>query len=227
MDELDKLIEFSASGNNFRYFPDIDSMSEKELNEFDYYRGFPCPHGHNIRDKENHWCYHCAIKIQSNICGFDMNYLHKDYKTKYHRLWKHIKVKDPEECWEASLPGKRGPHRVCFPSYRSQYSCQKAENTTAHKAIYQCAWGDIGNMFVTRLCGNPWCLNPLHMTSKWNRRAMPKRIKPFYLDFEAEKLMRMSKAELLHREEEIITEDYKPTIEHPLIVKDTPDYDEG
>ena len=72
MDELDKLIEFSASGNNFRYFPDIDSMSEKELNEFDYYRGFPCPHGHNIRDKENHWCYHCAIKIQSNICGFDI-----------------------------------------------------------------------------------------------------------------------------------------------------------
>ena len=39
--------------------------------------------------------------------------------------------------------------------------------------------------------------------------------------------MRISKAKLLNRDQEIIEEDYKKTILHPLDVKDIPDYDEG
>ena len=211
----------------FRYINNIDELSDSQLDQKGYYIGFPCAHGHVIRDKKEHWCYQCIKKIKSNICGFDINYLNTDYKTKYQRLWANIHIKNFDECWEANLPGKRGPHRVCFPSYRSEYTKQKAENITAHKVIYQCAWGDIGNMFVTRLCSNPWCLNPLHMTSKWNRRTYPKTIKPFNNNFEAAKLMRISKARSLNREQEIIEEKYPKTINDPLSVKDTPDYDEG
>jgi hypothetical protein len=65
------------------------------------------------------------------------------------------------------------------------------------------------------------------MTSRWNRRTYPKKIEPFVLDFDAPKLMRINKAKLLNREQEVIKEDYKNTIEHPLSVKDAPDYDEG
>ena len=213
--------------SSFRYVEDINNLTEKELDEHGYYIGFPCPHGHVIRDKKEHWCYHCARKIQSNVCGFDLNYLHKDYKTKFYSLWGHINVKGFNECWEASLPGKRGPHRVCFPSYRSQYSCQKAENITAHKIIYHCAWGDIGSLFVTRTCNNPWCLNPLHMKSRWNRKFYPNKIQPFIKTFDPAKLMRLSKAKLLNREQEIIEEKYPNTIGHPSIIRDTPDYDEG
>ena len=213
--------------NSFRYVEDINNLTEKELDKHGYYIGFPCPHGHVIRDKKEHWCYHCAVKIQSNVCGFDINYLHKDYKTKFNSLWGHIKIKDFNECWEASLPGKRNLNRVCFPSYRSQYTCQKSENTTPHKVIYNCAWGDIGNVFVTRLCSNPWCLNPLHMFSTFNRRLYPTKIQPFCTKFDAAKLMRLSKAKTLNREQEIIEEKYSKTIKHPLTVKDAPDYDEG
>ena len=39
--------------------------------------------------------------------------------------------------------------------------------------------------------------------------------------------MRISKARLLNREQEIIEEKNKKTINDPLTVKDTPDYDEG
>tara|TARA_B100000427_G_scaffold79230_1_gene64612 strand:- start:850 stop:1512 length:663 start_codon:yes stop_codon:yes gene_type:complete len=212
---------------DFRYIKDIDELDNKQLKEKDYYKGFPCCHGHTIRDINHHWCYHCVKKIESNICGFDINYLHTDYKTKYQRLWANIHIKDFNECWEANLPGKRVPHRVCFPSYRSQYSCQKSENTTAHKVIYNCAWGDIGNVFVTRLCSNPWCLNPLHMFSTFNRRLYPTKIQPFCTKFDAAKLMRLSKAKTLNREQEIIEEKYSKTIKHPLTVKDAPDYDEG
>jgi len=227
MSKLNELIEMSSEKTNFRYIANIDKVSIKELKKYNYYIGFPCAHGHVIRDKDEHWCYHCAIKIQSNICGFDINYLNIDYKTKYHTLWKKIDIKAPEDCWPVSLPGENIPNRVCFPSYRSQYSCQKSENINAHKVIYSCVWGDVGSLSVTRLCSNPWCMNPLHMMSKWNRRSMPKKVTPFVLDFDAKKLMRISKAISINREEEIKTENYKKTITNPLDVKDTPDYDEG
>ena len=63
----------------------------------------------------------------------------------------------------------KSPNRICFPSYRTFIVDKNQENVNAHKAIYQCAWGDIGSMSVTRLCSNPWCGNPLHMISSWNK----------------------------------------------------------
>ena len=65
------------------------------------------------------------------------------------------------------------------------------------------------------------------MTSRWNRRHPPRTMDPFCVEFDAQKLMRISKAKLLKRSNEILKEDYKKTIAHPLEVKDTPDYDEG
>lgn len=212
---------------NFRYINNIDRLTDDELDEKGYYRGFPCVHGHTIRDIKGHWCYHCAMKIKSNICGFDLNYLGNDFKNKYYRLWQRIKVKDPDECWPIDLPGEKAPRRVCFPSYRTFYSKQKSENVTAHKAIYQCAWGDVGSMVVTRMCNNPWCGNPLHMVSSWNCGFPPKKLHPFDTNFNAEKLMLICKARTVNREQEVIQKSYKTTIAHPLHVKDAPDYDEG
>lgn len=39
--------------SSFRYVEDINNLTEKELDEHGYYIGFPCPHGHVIRDKKN------------------------------------------------------------------------------------------------------------------------------------------------------------------------------
>ena len=125
------------------------------------------------------------------------------------------------------LTGNKNPNRICFPSYRTFYSKQKSENVNAHKAIYQCAWGDIGSMSVTRLCGNPWCGNPLHMISSWNAGFPPSKLTPFHIDFDAQKLMRISKARMLNRDQEVIKASYKSTIAHPLHVEAAPDYDEG
>jgi hypothetical protein len=174
---------------SFRHVNAIESLEEEQLNALGYYRGFPCPHGHLIRDSHNNWCYECAKKILSNVCGFDINYLHKDYKHKYAKLWKKIRPASFEECWEMEAPGATTPKRVCLPSYRSQYSKQKSENVNIHKAIYQCAWGDVGVLMVTRLCSNPKCGNPLHMASSFNRTYPPQTVTPFEVDFKAEKLM--------------------------------------
>lgn len=173
----------------FRFLPAIDDLDDLQLDQAGYYRGFVCPHGHVIRDKQENWCYHCVHKIQSNLCGFDLNYLHVEYKAKYEKLWKKITIGAMDECWLIDTPGPYTPKRVCMPSYRSAYSHQKSENLSFHKAIYNCAWGDVGGMVVTRLCGNPKCGNPLHMVSSWNKLFPPESVHPFVLEFQAEKLM--------------------------------------
>ena len=212
---------------NFRHVSGIEALEEDRLNALGYYRGFACPHGHLIRDSEGHWCYECAKKILSNVCGFDINYLHADYKHKYAKLWKKITIGFPEDCWEMEAPGGTTPKRVCLPSYRSGYSRNKSENVNIHKAIYQCAWGDVGNMVVTRLCSNHKCANPLHMVSSFNRSYPPASVTPLEVDFKAEKLMlfnRQSQRESGIRP--VIEKEYKNVITHPEYVKDRPEYNE-
>lgn len=211
----------------FRYVPEIESLSDQELEEHKYYRGYPCAHGHVIRDAAKHWCYHCAQKISSNVCGFDVNYLHHDYKVKYASLWKRMPVGFPQDCWLMNQGENKTPARVCLPSYRSGYSKQKSENVNIHKAIYQCAWGDVGSLQVTRLCGDKRCCNPLHLVSSWNRNLPPKTISPLEIEFKAEKLMLYGKRNREQKSmDSVLKKDYKMAITDPQFVKEPPEYNE-
>jgi hypothetical protein len=178
-----------AKKERFRFLAEIDSLTDEQLEGHGYYRGFPCAHNHTIRDSEKKWCYHCVHKILSNRCGFDINYVHTDYKFKYYRAWNKVDIRGPEDCWPIATSDPYYPKRICMPSYRSNYSHQKAENVSFHKALYQCAWGDVGSMVVTRTCENPRCSNPLHMVSSWNQVLPPSQVHPFVLEFQAPKLM--------------------------------------
>lgn len=189
MANLSRIFGKVSHETHFTYDPEIGTKSEEELNKLGFYRGFPCPHGHIIRHIENHWCYFCVQKIIANACGFDINYLESNYKVKYHKLWKQIKIGDPKDCWEIKTNSIYSPGRIKMPSYRSQYSDDLSENVSIHKAIYQCAWGDVGKFRVTRICQNPKCANPLHLVSSWNRALPPKTINQMVLEFNAEKLM--------------------------------------
>lgn len=176
----------------FRYVHKINELEDCELESLGYYRGFPCAFGHNIRDSQEHWCYRCVQKIQSNICGFDVNYLHRYYKVRYQELWASFASGEFDECWEHTFKSSR----INFPSYRTNTSSRWSENVSIHKVIYQCAWGDVGRNFVTRTCGNQNCLNPLHLKSQWNINMPPRTINPFGTTFVYEKLMLAGKREL-------------------------------
>lgn len=200
----------------FRYVPEIDSLSDQELEEHKYYRGYPCAHGHVIRDATKHWCYHCAQKISSNVCGFDVNYLHVAYKVKYESLWNRLSVGSFEDCWEqADLKS-----RFCFPSHRSFWSDQKAENISTYKLLYQCVWGDVGKLTIKRWCDNPNCFNPLHMYSKWNNNVPPKEITPFCTKFDYQKLSLAAAREMKGQSmDPVMHLHYKKAITSPALVK--------
>jgi hypothetical protein len=221
-----KMNEHTAD-KGFRYVQNIDDLTIDQLESHGYYVGFPCVHGHHIRDTTQHWCYHCANKIISNVCGFDINYLHIEYKIKYHKLWQRVEINHFEDCWPIRFRSKNLTKRVSFPSYRSEFGSRKAENLALHKALYQCAWGDVGAMYVTRTCKKSDCGNPLHMVSNWNRVHPPVRIYPFEINYQVEKLLQIAQAEREGFKTMLIEAKYKNTITHPLDVGDPPSYDEG
>lgn len=218
-----KVLHLVREQDSFRYVPDPDTLDDQALTANGLYRGYPCPHGHVIRALEGHWCYHCAQKIRNNICGFDVNYMHEDYKRKFVSLWAEITVGDESTCWHAPGLVKK---RICMPSYRSLYARDKSTNVTAHKAIYQCAWGDVGSLFVTRTCGNKNCFNPLHLVSNWNRLFPPSVISPFEASFVPEKLMQFARSVDAQQLKILRESNYKQTIQHPLVNKNCQDYDE-
>ena len=158
------------------HLPAIDEYSPEQLDEAGFYIGFPCPHGHVIRNKKYHYCYHCAHKISQNICGFDWNYLHPAYKSISRGFFDFVHIKGPNECWE----WLDDINRQCFPGYRSGKG-RRSENMRPQKVMYHIAWGDTGNLYVQRnraVCTNPNCVNPLHLKTNLNLEIPPKTIHP-------------------------------------------------
>lgn len=160
----------------------IDEYSPEQLDEAGFYIGFPCPHGHVIRNKKHHYCYHCAHKISQNHCGFDWNYLHPDYKCISRSFLDLVEIKGPKECWEWT----DDINRQCFPGYRSGKG-RRSENMRPQKVMYHIAWGDTGNLYVkrnTKVCNNSNCVNPLHLKTTLNFDMPPKTIQPLEVDLE-------------------------------------------
>lgn len=218
-----QIVKTAKAISTVPFIPDIHDMDDQELKSHGFYRGYYCAHGHRVRDLKQHWCYECARKIQNNNCGFDINYLNKNYKARLFGLWNQISVGEWDDCWEVPWLGSK---RVRFPSYRTFENPRMNDNINVHKAIYQCAWGDVGKMFVTRTCKNKNCLNPLHLVSSWNRTFPPKTIHPFCVEFNPAKTMHCAQNELKDKPVPIVEQQYKNTIQHPLVNKNTPDYDE-
>ena len=109
-----------------------------------YYRGFSCPLGHQIRDKKEHWCYQCVRRIQGNICGLDINYLHNIYQQDAREVLSLVEIKKPTECWPIHLEDDlyreyKTPKRINFPSYRTGQMDRRTDRVSIHKAIYTSA----------------------------------------------------------------------------------------
>lgn len=204
----------------FEYIRDIDELNEIELAVKGFYRGFVCPHGHKIRHIKDHWCYHCAEKIFSNVCGIDVNYLDVNYKLRTQALLEVIDVRGFKDCWEPKTGAYLNNKRYCIHSYRS-HKTNRMENVSGHKIIYQAAWGDVGSLSVTRTCGNLNCFNPLHMKSDFNVQLSPKTMHSVEVDFNYNKLMVASNADANNKPlEKLMLSRYKKAIKNPLLMKE-------
>ena len=87
-----QLVSAAKSISIVPFISNIHEMNEHDLKTHGFYRGYYCPHEHCVRDLKEHWCYGCARKIQNNNCGFDINYINKNYKTRLLGLWNQIAV---------------------------------------------------------------------------------------------------------------------------------------
>jgi len=195
----------------FVYVPGIEFLSDEELKEKGFYKGMVCPHNHAIRSLEDHSCYKCVRKIQSNLCGFNINFLAAQYKHKIRDLLNDTDIREFDECWESD----RAKGRIRIASHRSTDE-RPTDNVTAAKVIYGAAWGDVGKATVIRSCKNTKCLNPLHLYSSYNAFYFPQQVHPFVVDFYTERTLSIHRQ--LKKEgklEEHFMLQYKETITHP------------
>ena len=114
-----------------------------------------------------------------------------------------------------------------MPSYRSFTDKTVGNNVTVQKAIYTCAWGDVGRLTVSRTCNNQRCCNPLHMVSSWNRKTAPNSISPFCVEYQVEKLMLLADLERKGIDvNKVIQRKFKASITAPTDVQIDPKYNE-
>ena len=114
-----------------------------------------------------------------------------------------------------------------MPSYRSLTDNTTGNNVTVQKAIYTCAWGDVGRLTVSRTCNNPRCCNPLHMVTSWNRKSPPKVAAPFCTEYQVEKLMLLADMERKGLDvTKVIQREFKASITAPKYAQIDPKYNE-
>jgi hypothetical protein len=195
----------------------------------DFYPGEPClyPEHHidrdsltprSMRHKEDHYCRECVKKIKENRCGIEVNYIYINYLHACRNLFNLLEINSVNDHWY--WHGRR--ERLVAPSYRSTAD-KPTDNVAVRKLIYAFAWGDVGTVRVNSFCGDPHCMNPLHLESKFNRFAYPRNIEPLCVERDPKKLLQSFYVSPL----DLALERYKKTIEHPLEVpEELPDYHE-
>jgi hypothetical protein len=201
------------------FHPDINNLDDEGLIQLGLQRGMECIHGHSIRNIKDKWCYHCAHKISINSCGFDVNYLHHEYKVRFLEFLKHVEIKGPDECWPCDIKTKR----MTFPSYRSAASKSFAENLMVSKIMYTAAWGDIGALRLTRkknVCTIDNCVNPLHWECVLNLDVAPNLIHPLDTELNFAKIKHYSVLKEKNMLEEYRHTQLKKYIRHPSLSED-------
>ena len=135
----------------FRHVNAIESLEEERLNELGYYTGFACPHGHLIRDSSEHWCYECAKKILSNVCGFDVNYLQSDYRIKYAKVWSQVTSPSPMSAGRSTDP--LAPHQsVCVFRLIAPSTASRSPKTSISIRRSTSAPGAMWDPFLSHVC---------------------------------------------------------------------------
>ena len=196
----------------------IDEVTDEQLEEFGFYRGFPCTRGHTIRHKEKHWCYHCAHLLQQNVCGFDLNYIDSAYKIPVKNFFDRVDIRGEDECWEY----EHHTFMHQFPSYRSiEKQNKKTDNQSPLKVMYNIARGDIGNYRVRRntdLCTNAKCVNPRHLYSRFDHGVPPGTIHPLVIDFDYKKIAHYSDLKRKGLLDAYLKKSIRNSILHPTLV---------
>ena len=189
----------------------------KNLEEQGFYRGLPCPYEHTIRDSTHHWCYQCVVKIQTGLCGLDINYVHEDFSHYAVKALDMIDVKGPNQCWPVKEFDKQGkPKRLAFPDYKQNAREVSPNKLTLKKIMYTLFWGDVGKEVVTNLpgCTDPTCCNPLHLTTIYNRDIKHRKMFNYLcLDRDDRKINLLLNRHLKnYRIEDLLKQEYRPTI---------------
>ena len=192
----------------------------KPPEESGYYEGFPCLHGHTLRDIKHHYCYYCAQRVISNFVGLDISLIHEAYANTTHKVLNALtEFGDFNRCWPEIALHPCGTARIpqySWPTYNSLINGKRQEKVGIGKILYTMFWGDPGRLRVTRTCSTKTCCNPLHLTTSLNLTPAPKNLSYFSAEYNPEKMLLMARRVLDKQSiDDVLRQYHKPRITNP------------
>ena len=141
-------------------------LKDKSLIKEYFYNGKPCPRGHTLRRLNEHWCANCAHDILGGEMGVrKLGWIKGEYSSLYLKWLDNINAPDWSSCWHRKARPKSVTHLI--PSYRKP-TAKDPDRFSPGKVAYHWYWGDTGSLKVDHLCGDPMCVNPVHIYSCFN-----------------------------------------------------------
>jgi hypothetical protein len=139
------------------------------------------------RYADSHACVRCISALTEGRLTLDVHRIHQKHRRKFLEFWSFVQMGEPDECWE----WQGVTYSSGSPAYRIKRFWSRASQFSASRAAAWFAWGDIGRLPITQVCGNIKCCNPLHIRVK----SVPhfyhhRRLQLVDLEFSAAKLMR-------------------------------------
>ena len=115
------------------------------------------------RYADSHACVKCTAALTEGRLDLDAARIHPIWRRRFLEFWSLVEIDEPDTCW--LWHGARH-HRTGAPIYAIGRHWTSARQWGARRAAAWLSWGDIGRLPLVSLCGNPDCVNPLHLRIK-------------------------------------------------------------
>lgn len=115
------------------------------------------------RYSDSHACVRCTAALTEGRLDLDAARIHPLWRRRFLEFWSLVEIDDPDTCWiwQGARHSKSNTPIYAIPRHWSS-----ARQWSAKRAAIWLSWGDIGRLPIVSLCGNPDCVNPLHLRIK-------------------------------------------------------------
>jgi len=145
-----------------------------------------CRDGRIPRYSDSHACVKCVSALTEGRFSLDVHQIHKKHRKKFLEFWAFVDIQGPYDCWE--WHGKKTAKGQSIFNISRHWT--SGNGFAAQRSAFWFSHGDIGRLPIKPVCGNPHCMNPLHLRAKGIPHFYHRRhLRTIDLEFNSRKLI--------------------------------------
>lgn len=145
-----------------------------------------CKDGRIPRYSDSHACIKCISALTEGRFTLDVHTIHKKHRNKFLTFWSMVDIQGPDDCWHWNGKKTKSGQSI-FDVTRHWTS---GRGFAAQRSAVWFTHGDVGRLPIKSICGNPHCVNPLHLRVKGVPHFFHRRhLRNIDLEFNSRKLI--------------------------------------